>query len=195
MARNVDVLVDPREQTYASSKWWILTIQGIASILFGIACVFWPGLTLVTFVYLFGLYLALIGVLSMIESLMSIGRRRAWVLTLLQGLVEIGLGVYLLRHPNVAFGILILLVGFMLVFFGIFAIVAALADREASATGKMLSIITGVIAGLAGIFMFFQPAASGVAFVWIIGLFALIQGPIMIAMSLDVKSAVDDHKA
>lgn len=195
MARNVDVLVDPREQTYASSKWWILTIQGIASILFGIACVFWPGLTLVTFVYLFGLYLALIGVLSMIESLMSIGRRRAWVLTLLLGLVEIGLGVYLLRHPNVAFGILILLVGFMLVFFGIFAIVAALADREASATGKMLSIITGVIAGLAGIFMFFQPAASGVAFVWIIGLFALIQGPIMIAMSLDVKSAVDDHKA
>ena len=195
MARNVDVLVDPREQTYASSKWWILTIQGIASILFGIACVFWPGLTLVTFVYLFGLYLALIGVLSMIESLMSIGRRRAWVLTLLLGLVEIGLGVYLLRHPNVAFGILILLVGFMLVFFGIFAIVAALADREASATGKMLSIITGVIAGLAGIFMFFQPAASGVAFVWIIGLFALIQGPIMIAMSLDEKSAVDDHKA
>lgn len=195
MARNVDVLVDPREQTYVSSKWWILTIQGIASILFGIACVFWPGLTLVTFVYLFGLYLALIGVLSMIESLMSIGRRRAWVLTLLLGLVEIGLGVYLLRHPNVAFGILILLVGFMLVFFGIFAIVAALADREASATGKMLSIITGVIAGLAGIFMFFQPAASGVAFVWIIGLFALIQGPIMIAMSLDVKSAVDDHKA
>lgn len=195
MARNVEVAVEPRENMYLSSKWWILTIQGIAAILFGIACVFWPGLTLVTFVYLFGLYLAIAGVLSMIEGLMSIGRRKAWVLTLLLGLVEIGLGVYLLRHPNVAFGVLILLVGFMLVFFGIFAIVAALADREASATGKMLSIITGVIAGLAGIFMFFQPAASGVAFVWIIGLFALIQGPIMIAMSLDVKSAFEDHKA
>jgi len=194
MARNVDVLVDPREQSYLSSKWWILTIQGIAAILFGIACVFWPGLTLVTFVYLFGLYLLLAGVLSMVEGLMSIGRRKAWVLTLLLGLIEIGLGVYLLRHPSVAFGILVLLVGFMLVFFGVFAIVSALAEKDSSATGKMLSIITGVIAALAGIYMFFQPEASGVAFVWIIGLFALIQGPIMIAMSLDVKSMLEEQK-
>lgn len=147
------------DATYLASKWWILTVQGIAGILFGIACVFWPGLTLVTFVYLFGIWLLLGGVLSMIHGIMSIGRRKAWILTLLLGLVEIGLGVYLLRHPTVAFGVLILLIGFMLVFYALFEIVGALADSEASSTAKMLSIIAGVVTGLAGIFMFFQPAA------------------------------------
>lgn len=191
MVRNTEVLLDSREATYLSSKWWIFTIQGIAAILFGIACVFWPGITLVTFVYLFGIWLLIGGVLAMIGSLMSIGRHKGWILNLLLGLVELGLGVYLLRHPSVAFGTLILLVGFMLVFYGIFAIVSALADHENSSTSKALSIVAGIIAGLAGIFMFFQPVASGVAFVWIIGLFALINGPIWIALSLDVKHMAD----
>ena len=131
----------------------------------------------------------------MIHGIMSIGRRKAWILTLLLGLVEIGLGVYLLRHPTVAFGVLILLIGFMLVFYALFEIVGALADSEASSTAKMLSIIAGVVTGLAGIFMFFQPVASGVAFVWIIGLFALINGPIWIALSLDVKRVADEAAA
>lgn len=192
MAKNAEVLLDPREATYLSSKWWIFTIQGIAAILFGIACVFWPGITLVTFVYLFGIWLLVAGVLGMIHSLMSIGRSKTWILSLLLGLLELGLGVYLLRHPQVAFGTLILLVGFMLVFYAIFGIVSALSDKESSSTGKALSIIAGIIAGLAGIFMFFQPVASGVAFVWIIGLFALINGPIWIALSLDVKHLGDD---
>lgn len=189
MARNsdVDVMLDSREATYLASKWWILTIQGIAAILFGIACVFWPGISLVTFVYLFGIWLLIGGVLGMIQALISIGRGKGWVLKLLLGLVELGLGVYLLRHPTVAFGVLILLVGFMLVLYAIFEIVSALADSEGSATSKMLSVVAAIVAGLAGIFMFFQPAASGVAFVWIIGLFALINGPILIALSLDVK--------
>ena len=192
MAKNAEGLLDPREATYLSSKWWIFTIQGIAAILFGIACVFWPGITLVTFVYLFGVWLLIGGVLGMIQSLLSIGRSKTWILSLLLGLVELGLGVYLLRHPNVAFGVLILLVGFMLVLYGIFGVVSALADKDGSSTSKALSIIAGIIAGLAGIVMFFQPVASGVAFVWIIGLFALINGPIWIALSLDIKHLGED---
>lgn len=179
------------EENYLASKWWIFTIQGILAILFGIACVFWPGITLATFVYLFGVWLLLGGVLAMVNGLLSIGRRKAWILTLLFGLLEIGVGVFLLRNPLVSFGLLILLIGFILVFYAVFEIVSALADSDSSSTSKMLSIIGGVVAGLAGIFIFFQPVAGGVAFVWIIGLFALINGPILIALSMDVKRVAD----
>lgn len=58
----------------------------------------------------------------------------------------------------------------------------------------MLAVIIGIVTGLAGILMLFQPAASGVAFVWILGLFALITGPLMIAMSLDLRKLVDEVK-
>lgn len=195
MARNSEVVLDTEDKNYLSSLWWIFTIQGIAAILFGIAMVFWPGISLVTFVYLFGVWLLVGGVLGMIQSLLSIGKGKGWVLSLLLGLVQLGVGVYLLRNPQVAFGLLILLVGFMLVLTAIIGIVSALADNEATSTSKTLSIIAGLVAGAAGIYMFFQPVASGVAFVWVIGLFALINGPIWIAMSLDIKRLADAEAA
>lgn len=179
--------------TYNQSTWWLLTIQGILGILFGIACVFWPGITLVSFIYLFAAWVLVGGLIAIFRGVISIGRGGgAWILTLLLGILELGVGVFLLRNPGVSFAVLILLVSFTLIFFGIFEIVVALADRAQSATAKTLTIITGVIAAVAGVIMLFQPASSGVAFVWIIGLFALINGPIWIAMSLDVKRMTDD---
>jgi uncharacterized membrane protein HdeD (DUF308 family) len=187
--------MDTREQTYINTQWWVLTIQGIAAILFGIAAVFWPGLSLVTFIYLFGLYMLVAGVLSMLHGLFAIGRRSTWILTLLLGLLELGLGVYLLRHPGVSFSVLIILVGSAFVVYGVLEAVVALADKDRTATSRMLAIIAGVIGVLAGIVMFFQPAAAGVAFVWVAGLFALINGPLWIALSLDVKNIQENSPA
>lgn len=184
-----------REETYLTGQWWVLTLQGIAAILFGIAAVFWPGLTLVSFVYLFGLYLLVAGVLAVLSGLFAIGRRSTWVLTVLLGLVELAIGVYLLRHPGVTFELLVVLTGSALVVFGVFEAVTALAHREQTAVGKTLALVAGIVAVLAGVLMFFQPAASGVAFVWVVGLFALINGPLWIALSIDVKNVHDELTA
>ncbi len=180
------------ELTYLQTHWWILTIRGILTILFGIACVFWPGLTLVTFVYLFGLYILVLGLISIFQGVTSISHHKTWILTLLLGVLELGVGVFLLRNPGVSFAILILLIGFSFILYGIFEVIGSLADNRATSTGKTLAIITGVLGILAGIVVFFQPEESGVAFVWIIGLFALISGPVWIAMSLDLKRLTDN---
>lgn len=184
--------MDSRELTYWQSNWWILTVRGIVAILFGIACVFWPGLSLVTFVYLFGIYILVSGLIAIFQGVISIGRSRTWILTLLLGVLQLGVGVYLLRNPLVSFAILILLVSFSLIVIGLVEVVNALSDNDASGTSKTLSSIAGFLAILAGIVILFQPAASGVAFVWIIGLFALVSGPLWIALSLDVKHLADD---
>lgn len=184
--------MDIREQeTYLTGQWWVLTIQGIAAILFGIAAVFWPGLTLVSFIYLFGLYLLVAGVVAVLGALFSINKRGTWVLGLLLGLVLLGIGVYLLRHPATSFAVLVVLTGSALVVWGVVEVVLAL-SRSESATSKTLAVMAGVVAVVAGVLMFFQPAASGVAFVWVVGLFALINGPLWIALSLDVKRVHDE---
>ena len=184
--------MDLREEAYLTGQWWVLTIQGIAAILFGIAAVFWPGLTLVSFVYLFGLYLLVAGVVAMLGGLFSISKSGTWVLSVLLGLVMLGLGVYLLRHPATTFELLMILTGSALVVWGIVEAVVALSKGGASATSKTLALMASVVAVLAGVLVFFQPAASGVAFVWVVGLFALINGPLWIALSLDVKRAHDE---
>lgn len=184
--------MDLREEAYLTGQWWVLTVQGIAAVLFGIAAVFWPGLTLVSFVYLFGLYLLVAGVVTVLGGLFSINKRGTWVLNVLLGLVLLGIGVYLLRHPATSFALLIILTGSALVVWGVVEVVVALAKGGASATGKTIAVMAGVVAVLAGVLMFFQPAASGVAFVWVVGLFALINGPLWIALSLDVKRTHDE---
>lgn len=184
--------MDVREETYLTGQWWVLTVQGIAAVLFGIAAVFWPGMTLVSFIYLFGLYLLVAGVVSLLSGLFSVNKRGTWVLSSLLGLVMLGIGVYLLRHLDTSFAVLVTLVGSALVVWGVVEVVVALSRTDALATSKTMALMAGVVAVVAGVVMFFQPAASGVAFVWVVGLFALINGPLWIALSVDVKRVHDD---
>jgi uncharacterized membrane protein HdeD (DUF308 family) len=168
------------------THWWALTLRGVAAILFGIAAVFWPGITLVTLLYLFGAWVIVDGAIRIVTGIGRIGGGQLGFLTMVVGLLELGAGVYLVRHPHVTFATLILIIGFILIISGVVEVIATLTSDD-SAAAKTLEIIIGAAAVLAGILMLFQPAASGVAFVWIIGLYALITGPLLIAMSLDVR--------
>jgi uncharacterized membrane protein HdeD (DUF308 family) len=165
-----------------------LILRGVLAVLFGIAAVFWPGLTLVTLLYLFATFLLVGGLVELVMGVAHIGspETSGWtkILVLLLGVLQLGVGVYLLRHPKVTFATFILLIGFTLIFRGVFEVVQGLFD-EGSATYRTIMIIVGLLAALAGIVVLFQPEASGVAFVWIIGLYALITGPLMIAAAMD----------
>lgn len=176
-------------QKAVSELWWVGVLQGVVALLFGIAAVFWPGLTLTTLVYLFSAFVLAWGVASVVEAILAINDRGTWWLTLLFGFVGIGVGVYLVRHPEVSFGTLILLIGFTLIIRGIFDILSAFID-EHTATGKVFWTIAGLAGILVGIVILTQPVAGGVAFVWILGLYALLVGPLMIALSFDVRSEI-----
>lgn len=187
--------MDTRDELYLSNHWWVLTVRGIAAILFGLAAVFWPGLTLVTLVYLFSALILVYGIVDIVEGLLNVGRGgMGWLLTLILGFLQVGVGVYLIRHTTIAFATLILLIGFTLIIRGVFEIIMAFFGDE-SATGRMLLIIGGIVTGLAGIIMLRQPAAAGVAFVWILGIYALITGPMLIAMSIDTKNELKNLSA
>lgn len=172
--------------------WWALTLRGIVAIIFGIAAVFWPGLTLVTLVYLVSAFVLVMGVINVVQAAISIGKHRSWLLTLVIGLVEVGVGLYLVRHPNVTFDVFILVAGLLFIATGVIEVVAALADDIGTATSRTLTVLAGIVAFVVGIILLFQPAAGGVAFVWILGLYALITGPLMIALSIDVKNALEN---
>jgi uncharacterized membrane protein HdeD (DUF308 family) len=170
--------------------WESLVLRGVAGILFGIAAVFWPALTLVTLVYLFSIYILVSGIIEIVESIMALRRRQSWIWKMLLGFVELGVGVYLVRRPGVSFATLILLIGLVLIAKGVFEVVMAMLE-DMSATEKTLMIISGVLAVIVGIVVLLQPASSGVAFVWILGLYALLTGPMWIALGLDAKNMVE----
>lgn len=172
--------------------WGAVLFRGIAALLFGIAAVFWPGITLVTLVYIFSAYVLASGLITLVTSIVSsdeVVTNR--FLAMVIAVIEIGVGVYLLRHPSVTFKTLILIIGFVLILRGVIDVVGGLFGTGISATQKLITVVSGALAAIVGVIMLFQPEASGVAFVWILGLYALIVGPLLIAVSLDLKKATE----
>lgn len=173
--------------------WEAMIVRGIAGILFGVAAVFWPAMTLVTLVYVFSIYILVSGIVGIVTSVGHLVKGRNWFLGLLLGVVELGVGVYLVRHPLVSFATLVLIIGLVLVARGVFEVVMGLTEDNL-ATHKLLVVFAGILSAAVGIFIMLQPAAGGVAFVWVLGLYALVTGPILIALGLDVKNAVEGKR-
>ncbi|HSX14544.1 MAG TPA: DUF308 domain-containing protein [Candidatus Saccharimonadales bacterium] len=171
----------------ANNLWWMITLEGVAALLFGIAAIFWPGLTLVALVYIFSAYVLISGIVNMVMGIVTMGSS-SWFFRLIVGLVELGVGVYLVRHPGVTAATLILLIGFMLIFRGVFGAVASFSDDEGN---KTLGVVGGVLAVLAGIIVLMNPAAGGVAFVWVLGLYGLITGPLLIVVGMETKHLME----
>lgn len=171
-----------------SEFWWMGVLGGILTMLFGIAALFWPGLTLVTFVYLFSAYMLVWGVVSVVKGLVDLTSGISmWWLSLIFGFLGIGVGVYLVRHPLVTFGTLILLIGFTFILRGVVDILGGFTAGQTS-TARALSFIAGALGVLAGVFMLTQPAEAGVAFVWVLGLYSLLAGPLLIALAVDAHN-------
>ena len=166
--------------------WWLMLMQSVLAIFFGIAAIFWPGLTLVTFVYLFSAFVLVWGVIEIVHALMSIGRRDSWWLTLIFGLLGLIIGVYLVRHPSASFATLILLIGITFIVRGVFDILGTFLDSR-STTHRILLLLAGLAGIAAGIIIFLQPVAGGVAFVWVLGLYALIFGIITFTIALESR--------
>ncbi len=169
-----------------------LALRGVVAVLFGIAAVFWPGITLLTLLYLFSAFLLVGGIFELVYGIGRVVQSGSdtsvltRVLMPLVGLLQVGVGVYLLRHPQVTFATFILLIGFILIVRGIFEVVESLFE-EGPSMYRITMTVVGALAVLAGIVILFQPKTAGVAFVWILGLYALVVGALELASAVEVR--------
>lgn len=175
---------------YLHDVWWMLLVRGLSLVLFGVIAVAWPGITLFVLSLAFAIWLLVAGVVDVIRGLGAEGKERLWFLTVLLGVLELGVGVYALRGPELTLKTFIVLAGLALVVKGILEVVAAFEDAYDPGL-RMLMIIVGAVTTVAGIIVLRYPATS-LDFVWALGVFALIAGPLNIAASLSLKSAADN---
>ena len=176
-----------RNDMMAEGAWWLLLMSGLAAVFFGIAAIFWPGLTLLTLVYLFSAFVLVWGVIEIVRGFLDIGRHDTWWLSLIVGFIGLGIGIYLVRHPGVSFTTLIIIIGLLLIGRGLFDIIGAFVG-PGEKRHRPMAIIIGAAAILAGIVLLFQSPEAGVAFVWILGLYTLVYGSLNIGMAIAARN-------
>jgi uncharacterized membrane protein HdeD (DUF308 family) len=164
-----------------------LVVQGLLTIGFGITAIFWPGLTVTVLLYLVGAYLLFSGVVHTGLGVSGVGNRDWWVLSVLLGFVELGFGVYLLRHPLVVFSTFVTLIGLALLIRGLIELVSVIFESSGDETVDRVGLVTGFLALVAGIVVLYQTNSAGVTFVWILGVYAIVVGAMHLALARKVQ--------
>lgn len=175
----------------AKQLWGLGIAFGVVSILFGVLALFWPGLTVALLILLFGLFVLVWGVVGLIVSLASMSTDKFWWLELIFSLLAVGLAVYLLRNPVEAAAIFIFFIGITFLVRGVVDIVEGLFDRTRKGDRRVLSIVLGLIGIIAGIIVLSNPLTAGVAIVWVVGLYAVLYGSILIAFSFRAQAELE----
>jgi len=175
----------------ATQSWGLVVTQGVLAILAGIAMLFWPGVTAVLLVGIFGIFVPIWGVIDLIRSLLGIGKVSTWWLELIFSVLIIGLGVFLLRNTELSLAIFILLVGFTFIIRGVVDLLTAFFSKDQEVKeARSLFVAVGIIGVVSGIIVLSQPVASGLAFIWIVGLYTILHGSLVISIALRARSAL-----
>jgi uncharacterized membrane protein HdeD (DUF308 family) len=174
----VDLVVRQRD-------WWLLSIRGIAAILFGLAAFVWPGLTLEFLVVLFAIYALVDGALSIF---VFVRRPRQPLSMLVQGLVGIAAGAIALLFPGLAALSVVLLIAAWAILTGIAEIALTLRIRE-RLTVELLWVLAGVASIVFGILLVVFPSAGALALTWFIGAYALFIGVLLVILGFSLRAA------
>lgn len=168
-------------------NWWLIVLRGVLAILFGLAALLWPALTLFVLVVMFGIYAIIDGVIAVYTGLTRAKDSSRWWVFLLEGLVSIAAGVAALIWPNLAALTLVLLIASWAIATGILEIAAAIRLRREIKNEWLLGL-GGLVSIVLGVLLFIRPTAGAIAIIWTLAIYAQVFGVLLIALGIRLKT-------
>jgi uncharacterized membrane protein HdeD (DUF308 family) len=157
--------------------------RGGLGVLLGVLILVYPKISVVTFVTLISIWLLLVGAMRIIEGVASIRTGGfGWLLSILVGVLELGVGAYLVQRPSLTTLTIITLIGIVFFAQGFIHLFNTFAGPAASGGHRLLTLLFALISFAAGIWLWRYPFHATLAFVWLVGLFLIISGVLQIAM-------------
>lgn len=169
--------------------WWLLAVRGLLAVLFGLAALLWPGLTLLALVLLFGAYALIDGVVAVIVSVQERRVFARWWVLLLEGLVGIAAGVLTFVWPAITALVLLYLIAGWAIVTGLLELAVAFSGRLPLALEWALAL-AGILSVLVGVLLAIQPGVGLLSLVWLIGVYAIVFGILLIIHAFQFRRAV-----
>ncbi|MCL4829743.1 MAG: DUF308 domain-containing protein [Caldilinea sp.] len=166
-------------------QWWLVLIQGIATLLIGIFLLTDPVLTSRMIVFYIGIYWLVTGVLSLVRIFTDRGNT---VWKLISGIIGILAGWFLVSNitdgATLVFGIAaVIILGVQGIIMGIFGLVESF---QGAGWGPG---IIGVISIIIGLMLLGSPLGYALVLPWVIGIFAIVGGIFTIFFAFRLRSA------
>lgn len=166
-------------------SWKRIAVHGAAAVLFGIATLVWPHVTLWALVLLWGAFALADGVTQLSASLVDpLLVHRGWAA--FWGLTGIAAGVVTLVWPSItALALLVVIATWALVIGGSRIAYAVIARSELSRPWSVG--LGGVVLLLLGVLLVISPGDGAIGITWAIGWLALLFGTVQLRLASIVR--------
>lgn len=172
------------EKQESLNPWWFFLLGGLLYVALGLLLIVWPASTVVAILWVLGLFLIVDGIVGIIAGIVNIFRHKSWGLRILGGILALIIGILIFRHPGVTATTIFVLIGIYFLIRGV-ADLFLISDLHFS-SGKAISIISGIFCIIVAILLFCSPLLTSLALIWVLGLFALIDGALLIGLAMSV---------
>ena len=179
--------LDPmRMGTRLARNWWTVALRGAIAIIFGLAALFWPDITLTALIFIFAAFVLVSGVLLAIAAFRDgLTHTHGWLM-LLEGAIGIAIGIMAFVWPGITALVLLYIIAAWAIVTGVLEIIAAIQIRK-EIQNEWLLAIAGIASVLFGILLLIWPIAGALAILWIIAAYAIIFGILLLILAFRLR--------
>ena len=168
-------------------NWWLITIKGVFSIVFGILSLMLPKMAVLTILTYFGIVILISGFFLIIGAFSYRKDTPNWNWWLVEGGFDMLVGGLIVIHPLVTAEIFVFVLALWVVVIGIIQIISAVNLKEIMQNWWIL-LFSGVLSLFLGLLILTHPLRGTLTLVSSMGLFIIIFGILLLVISGKLKN-------
>jgi uncharacterized membrane protein HdeD (DUF308 family) len=172
-----------------SRLWTSALVSGILAVILGVLVLMWPGISILAAAVLFGVYLAVSGVVMVILALSAPVSAGTRILLFISGAASLILAVLAFRHFGQGYAILLLAIWIAVGFIFRGVATTGSAISEPGLPGRGWAIFAGIISIIAGIVVLAWPFDSIVILALVVGIWLIVIGVFEIVSAFQIRKA------
>jgi uncharacterized membrane protein HdeD (DUF308 family) len=173
-------------------NWGWIALRGVIAILFGILTLFYPSISLASFVILFGAFAFADGFVTTISAATNRRGQPRWVALFFSGLLGIGTGLVTFFWPGITAVALLTVIAVWAILLGCAEIAVAVRLRKLI-EGEWLLVLAGLLTLAFGVVLALEPAAGALTMAIYIAVYAITWGIMLIALAFRLRSWARAH--
>lgn len=170
-------------------NWWFLLLKGILTIILGIFMLLRPETALHAFGIIAGIAIGLSGIFLVAGSITHMRANYEWTWWLLEGLIDLLVGIILILYPAWAASAIVILLAVWIILMGIIQVITSI-NIQYYMTGNIIFIFGGVVAIIFGVLLLLNPITGLKGGLLLFGIFALFYGISQVYISLLLRKIV-----